>query len=156
MNPTLTQCASGARWMIVDDNQDILALMCAIVGRLSDAQIESFNSPQAALAAFTAAPDKFQFVITDLEMPGMNGIELCRRLLEISPSLKILLATGSGFVSDDAAAGMGFCGLLHKPFPLSALRNVLVSAGVFERREEIGGGKKVENNFIQPAAFTLA
>lgn len=147
--------AAQTRWMIVDDNQEILALMCAIVGRLSDAQIESFNSPQAALAAFTAAPDKFQFVITDLEMPGMNGIELCRRLLEIAPKLKVLLATGSGFVGGEAAAGMGFCGLLHKPFPLSALRKVMDAAGVFQPRDE-RGANKVENNFNQPAALTLA
>jgi CheY-like chemotaxis protein len=155
MNPIPAQCASGARWMIVDDNQEILALMCAIVGRLSDAVIESFNSPQAALAAFTAAPDKFQFVITDLEMPGMNGIELCRRLVEIAPKLKVLLATGSGFVSDDAATDMGFCGLLHKPFPLSALRKVLDSAGVFQPREE-RAANKFENTFKQPPVFTLA
>ncbi len=156
MNPTPAPCASGSRWMIVDDNKDILALMRAVVGRLSDAELECFDSPQAALAAFTAAPERFQLVLTDLEMPGMNGIELCRLMRELSPSLKILLATGSGIVSADAAAQMGFRGLLHKPFPLSALRNALKSAGIFEKCEQAGGAKEAKNNFNQPAAFTVA
>lgn len=136
------------RWMIVDDSKDILTLMSAIVGRLSNAEVECFDSPQTALAAFTAAPDRFQFVITDLQMPGMNGIELSRRLLEVSPSLKILLATGSGIVSEEAATRMGFCGLLQKPFTLSALQSVLEAA-------DVSGRKDFQKHFAKSAVLTM-
>src|SRR5450631_569940 len=90
-----TEAAGEARWMIVDDNENILSLMRAIAERLGAVVIECFNSPKAALAAFRAAPEKFSVVITDLEMPGMSGIELCRELRKFSPAQKILLTTGS-------------------------------------------------------------
>jgi CheY-like chemotaxis protein len=61
-------------------------------------------------------------------MPDMSGIELCRRLRALSPSLKILLSTGSDILSDDEAVQKGFCGLLRKPFPLAALQNALEPA----------------------------
>lgn len=114
--------------MVVDDNQDILMLIRDIVARFSDVDIECFNSPQDALAAFEAEPEAFDFVITDLEMPGMSGIELSRRLRALSPSLRILLSTGSELLSDEEAAQKGFCGLLRKPFPLAALQNALEPA----------------------------
>ena len=84
-----------ARWMIVDDDADILYLLSHLAAQMTDAEIGCFSSPQEAVAAFAEAPDKFQFVITDLEMPGMDGIQLCRRLRAISPGIKVLLSTGS-------------------------------------------------------------
>jgi two-component system cell cycle sensor histidine kinase/response regulator CckA len=143
-----TETASRPCWMIVDDNVEILSLMREIVTQFSDAEIVCFNSPRAALAAFEAAPDSFELVITDFEMPGMNGVELCHRLLAISPTAKVLLATGSGMVTEEAAAGEGFCGLLHKPFPFAALQRALAAAGLLEI--------PAENNSKKIAALTMA
>ncbi len=117
-------------WMLVDDNADVLELMSALVENLTDAEIERFNSPQTALAAFADAPEKYEVVITDFEMPGMDGVELCRRMLTLAPAQKIILATGSGFFTAAAARHAGFCGLLNKPFPIETLRAVLAEAGV--------------------------
>jgi CheY-like chemotaxis protein len=144
---TSTEAASRSRWMIVDDNESILEMMHAIVARFTDASIECFNSPLAALAAFTAEPEAFELVITDFEMPGMNGVELCHELHAASPAAKIILATGSGLMSDEAAAHEGFCGLLQKPFPFATLQRVLDAAGV---------GKISKNSFNQRAALTTA
>ena len=74
-----TQGASRPRWLIVDDNKDILSLMSDIVSRCMDVDIQCFHSPHAALATFAAAPEAVDFVITDLEMPGMSGLELLLR-----------------------------------------------------------------------------
>ena len=123
-----TEAGSRPRWMIVDDDRDILSLIRDIVARFGNVDVECFNSPQDALAAFEAEPGAFDFVITDLEMPGMSGIELSRHLRALSPSLRILLSTGSEILSDEEAAQKGFCGLLRKPFPLAALQNALEPA----------------------------
>lgn len=125
-----------ARWMVVDDNADILFLTGAILERVAGATVECFHSPLKALAAFAAAPENFGLVVTDFEMPGMDGVEFCRRLRELAPSLKVLLATGSGIISPDAAAALGFCGLLHKPFPVAELKRALVRAGVMEKEAD--------------------
>lgn len=126
------ECASRPRWMIVDDNKDILSLMRGSVAEFVDADIQCFHSPHAALATFATAPEAVDFVITDLEMPGMSGLELGERLWRLSPSLKVLLATGSEILTDGEAAQKGFCGLLRKPFPFAALRNALAAAGILE------------------------
>ena len=123
-----TEAGSRPRWMVVDDDRDILSLIRDIVARFGNVDVECFNSPQDALAAFEAEPGAFEFVITDLEMPGMTGIELSRHLRALSPSLRILLSTGSEILSDEEAAQKGFCGLLRKPFPLAALQNALEPA----------------------------
>jgi len=140
--------ASRPRWVIVDDNKDILSLMCAIVSRCSDADIQCFHSPHAALATFAAAPEAVDFVITDLEMPGMSGIELGERLRKLSPSLKVLLATGSEILTDGEAGQKGFCGLLRKPFLFTSLRRALAVAGVL--------ASPAENNARSFAALTMA
>lgn len=127
-----TNSNSTGRWIIVDDNADLLEMMRDLITAFCGVQVESFNSPAAALAAFTDEPNGFDLIITDFEMPGMNGAELCAAIKKISPSQKIFLATGSGFFTEAAERGAGFLGLLHKPFPLAELKALLARADVGE------------------------
>src|SRR5580704_12416362 len=99
MNPTFS-LNDDRRWMLVDDNLEILTMLSALVENFTTATIECHDSPQSALAAFAAAPDSYELAITDFEMPGMDGVELCRRLRAVSPAQKVFLATGSGFFSE--------------------------------------------------------
>ena len=122
------------RWMLVDDNEDILMMVSLMLETLTGTTIERFNDPKAALAAFAAAPEKYELVITDFEMPGMNGVELCQRLRVIAPAQKVFLATGSGYFTPAAARRAGFSALLNKPFPLSTLQAAI--AETFGNRPE--------------------
>jgi two-component system cell cycle sensor histidine kinase/response regulator CckA len=124
------------RWMLVDDNEDILLVISALVEKLTGARTECHNSPESALAAFTAAPEAYELVITDYEMPGMTGIELCRRLRLLAPEQKVILATGSGYFTKEAARIAGFCAFLRKPFPLTALKAALAEAGMGRRMSQ--------------------
>lgn len=121
---------SRARWMVVDDNESVLELIGALLEALGVAEVERFHSAPEALAAFNASPNQFQFVITDLDMPGMSGIELCRRMHEVSPELKVVLASGSGVANEPGALRCGFCGFLPKPFPAAELWRTMAAAGV--------------------------
>src|SRR5579871_188410 len=100
----VTKAATGKnRWMVVDDTDSVRELIALLLQQLDCAEICCFSSGAAALAAYTAAPDDYQFVVTDFEMPGMNGIELCRKLLAVTPELKVLLATGSSAIAPEVA-----------------------------------------------------
>jgi CheY-like chemotaxis protein len=123
MNTSLPQ--TERRWLIVDDDENILMLLSATLASLTDAEIECHNTAPSALAAFAAAPEKYELVITDYEMPGMDGVELCRRLRVVAPEQKIFLATGSGFFTEAAARHAGFAALLNKPYPLATLKQAL-------------------------------
>jgi two-component system cell cycle sensor histidine kinase/response regulator CckA len=117
-------------WMLVDDNEDVLRLLPLLIKKLSEVEVECFSSPQSALTAFAAAPGKYELVISDFEMPDMNGVELCRRLRTIAPAQKIFLATGLEFFTEAAARHAGFNALLPKPFPLTALQEALAANGL--------------------------
>jgi len=125
--PELQSC-----FMVVDDNNDILNVMRAVLARISDMPAEYFTSPTEALAAFQVAPQKFALVITDFDMPEMTGVELCHQLRNISPAVKVLLATGSGIASRSALGSKGFCGLLRKPFTIKDVEDALTNAGIKE------------------------
>jgi CheY-like chemotaxis protein len=117
------------RWMVVDDSHEILLLMRMLLREIHDA-VDFFASPQLALGKLAASPGDYELVITDFEMPGMDGMELCRQARKLTPGLKIILATGSGFFTEPAAEHAGFCGLLNKPFNLSTFLETLGRAGI--------------------------
>jgi DNA-binding NtrC family response regulator len=142
-----TEFVSRPRWMIVDD-KNILSVLRDIIASCVDADIQCFHSPHAALATFTSAPKAFDFVITDLEMPDMSGIELGSHLRKLSPAIKVLLSTGSGILTTREARQKGFCGMLHKPFLLESFRHALEAAGVLKI--------SAENNSQSFAALMMA
>ncbi|HLP76335.1 MAG TPA: response regulator [Candidatus Paceibacterota bacterium] len=116
-------------WIVVDDNPGILEVISLFLETLGH-RVECFQSPAKALAAFRATPEVYGNVITDLEMPGMNGIELCEELHAIAPHLKVLLITGNGAALDSAGARyLGFSGLLYKPFDFDDLGQLLHGTG---------------------------
>ena len=121
------------RWLVVDDTEGVLELMATLLERIGGAEICRAHSGPEALELFATAPEAFTFVVTDYEMPGMNGAELCSRLHALTPGLPILLATGSAQVSVAAARELGFCGLLLKPFPPGDLTRAVADAGVLSR-----------------------
>lgn len=114
-----------ARWMLVDDDDDLRGVVAKLIAALAGVEVVGFSSGAAALSALAASPDAFDFVVSDLDMPAMSGIEFCRRLKDIRPQLKVLLATGSGVITAEEARGYGFCGLIAKPLSVAALRSVL-------------------------------
>src|SRR5579863_317164 len=89
------QCAMNTfqekAWLLVDDNEEILTTISALLETLTGATVECHSSAGSALAAFTAAPGRYELIVTDYEMPGMNGVELCRRLKAVAPDQKIIL-----------------------------------------------------------------
>jgi CheY-like chemotaxis protein len=135
MNPAFTPAFNSTearRWMLVDDNPELLMMLSAFVESFTSATVECHDSPESALAAFEAAPGQYDLVITDFQMPRMDGVELCRRLQAITPGQKIFLATGSGYFSEMAASHYGFSALLNKPFPIAALEQKLAAVGLLE------------------------
>ena|SRR5579859_7037232 len=122
--------ASPGTWLLVDDNEDILATLTALFEALTSAPIECHTSPASALAALAAAPEKYELAITDYDMPGMNGMALCQALKATAPELKVILSTGSNFFTLKSAQNAGFDALLHKPCRLADIIAALYVVGL--------------------------
>lgn len=121
--------------MLVDDDDSLRMTIAKLLAALTGVEVVSFSSGAAALSAFAAAPDTFEFIVSDLDMPEMSGIEFCRRIRAIQPHMRLLLATGSGVITQEEARGHGFCGLVAKPFSVAALRGALASATLPENHQ---------------------
>jgi CheY-like chemotaxis protein len=80
-------------------------------------EVTTRTSSLEALATFQSHPHQFDAVITDQTMPGMTGLDLARRLLQIRPDLPIILCTGySNLVDEAQARACGIKGFAMKPF----------------------------------------
>lgn len=64
--------------------------------------VEAENG-QIALQMFQASPTAFSVLVTDVEMPELDGIELARRVMSANAAIKVLLISGFAGSSDKAA-----------------------------------------------------
>jgi len=93
-SPSLPE-GHGETILIVDDEHPLVALAEEVVAGLGYEPV-GFTSSQAALAAFQAAPDRFDAILTDEAMPGLVGTELVRLIRRLRPSIPIILMSGHG------------------------------------------------------------
>jgi len=90
-------------------------------------QVTAADSGEAALAEL--AQRKFDLVITDFSMPGMQGDQLVARIRQLMPNQPIIMATG--FVEDYKVFGQAsgrVDALLLKPFSFKELREAIEKA----------------------------
>ncbi len=90
-----TASASQRRWLVVDDEPELSDLIAGLLAQLNSASVESFTSSPDALSAFFAQSGNFDLVVTDRDMPGLDGLELARRLRAYAPGVKIVLVTAN-------------------------------------------------------------
>ena len=93
---------SHPRIHILDDDPTFAKILSANLGRAGEFRIEIFQDPETFLdEASSRLPDA---VITDLVMPGMDGIDITRRLRRLDPRLPVFILTGHGQVESAVEA----------------------------------------------------
>jgi len=120
-----------ARLLVVDDE---VALLKALCDTLRDQGYETtgFTSGGLALAAMQSA--KFDLLLTDLMMPGMDGIALLEAALETDPELVGVIMTGEGTIATAVdAMQKGALDYIRKPFRLTVILPVLSRALAMRR-----------------------
>jgi signal transduction histidine kinase len=105
----------GERVLLVDDEESLVAATAEVLSRLGYEPV-SFSDSRAALAAFEAAPGRFDVVLTDEVMPGLTGTGLANVVRRRRPDLPIVLVSGySGPLLTQQALAAGVSELLTKP-----------------------------------------
>jgi DNA-binding NtrC family response regulator len=109
--------------LLVDDDDDTRFLMCSML-RKRGFTVETVDSGEACLAHLAVAP--VAFVVTDVQMPGMSGVELCRIIRLAYPDVIAIVISGlttRGVMQE--AAGTGAFTFLPKPVSIATLEAAL-------------------------------
>jgi len=124
----------GQHVLCVDDDPAMVLMVDGLLRR-AGYQVTTFEQPAAALGRVRADPGAFDIVVTDFNMPEMNGMEFAAALQRAAPRLPIIIT--SGFISDDMrqqAAALEVGALLQKEYTLERLAG-LVHAVLEQHRE---------------------
>ncbi|MBP0482878.1 sigma-54-dependent transcriptional regulator [Sagittula salina] len=106
--------ANAMKIAIVDDEQDMRQSISQWLA-LSGYDTETFASAEEALGS--VGPDYPGIVISDIKMPGMDGIQLLKKLMGSDSSLPVIMITGHGDVPIAVEAmRIGAFDFLEKPF----------------------------------------
>lgn len=117
---------SRRRVLVVDDNPDITQMLAAVL-RLSGYDVSTALSAPEALKA--AHEQRFDVVVSDIGMPGMNGYELARELRARPEygSARMVAVTGFAVYDDrDRTLEAGFDAHLSKPVTPSDLTRAVM------------------------------
>ncbi len=86
---------------VVDDDIDISKLFHdALCENMDDVKVVSFNDPVAALEHYTDNKDAYALVISDLRMPGLNGLELLKKVKSSNSRVRTILMSAYNFDED--------------------------------------------------------
>jgi two-component system chemotaxis response regulator CheY len=122
------------RILIVDDFSTMRRIVKNLLNDLGFSNTAEAEDGNAALAALRAS--KFDFVVTDWNMPGMTGIELLKEIradasLAKMPVLMVTAEAKREQIIEAAQAGVN--GYIIKPFTAATLQEKLTK--IFERLE---------------------
>jgi DNA-binding NtrC family response regulator len=103
------------RILAVDDELDMLALLKMIIEGYSEHQVTATNNPIEAVDLLEK--NAFDLILTDLKMPGMDGLELLSRAKSRDADALVLVITAYGSLeSAEEAMAKGAFDYITKPF----------------------------------------
>jgi len=104
------------RILVVDDEQAVRDLLSKTL-TMADYDVDSADDGPSAIEKMRAV--EYDLLITDLKMPGMDGLSVIREARKLSADLRVIIITGySTEASAIEAINLGVSGYLTKPFRL--------------------------------------
>ena len=110
---------SDCKVLLVDDEEEFVTVLAE---RLQARGIQADTALTGLSAIVRAEEVRYDAIVLDMAMPGMDGIETLERLLELNPNLQVILLTGRATLAQAAAAiKLGALDLLEKPTDIKTL-----------------------------------
>ena len=123
--PGVAPPGAGERLLVVDDEPVIARVVSEQLRRLGY-EVTSVTDPEDALELVAEDPEDFDLLLTDLQMPRMDGVELAARVARLRPQLPVVLSTGNRWsVPASTARAAGIREIVDKPFRIDELAHVL-------------------------------
>jgi len=130
ITPIAAAGPNTARVMLVDDEDAVSNLVCEIL-KYHGHQVTTFANGRLAWEKLSAAPGTFDILILDLNMPGLNGLELARRARDLPFAGLIFVMSGRLSESDRAEfQRLRVDRMIEKPFTLDTFVAALAAFGL--------------------------
>ena len=125
------------RILVIDDDVNMRELVVEILGDLDGVEVISASDGREALAI--PCSEEFSLVITDMNMPGIDGIEVIRRIRQDRPQVKIMAMSGADKIETRDAL-LKVADLMGVSDSFEKLAIIKDSAAFLERVEALLGG----------------
>ena len=106
---------AGGKILVVDDNDFIRIAVSKMLSRLGY-EVSSADSGENGLSIFRK--NKFDIVLSDYEMPGMDGVAFACSVKKRSPCTRVVIMTGAGKESVFSRKSTAVDEVVSKPFTL--------------------------------------
>ena len=110
--------------LIIDDEQPTLSMLSLLLEDAYDYEVLAAVSGAAGIELFKR--ERPSIVLTDIKMPGLNGLEVLKKLKAIDPAVSVVVMTGHGDQDlTEKAKAAGVTAFIHKPIERRALEEAL-------------------------------
>ena len=107
--------------LLIDDEETVINISEMMLKRLGYRVLKA-HSGYEGLKLFEENKSTIDLIISDLEMPKMNGKEVMDKLREIDPQIKVILSSGALTNADEKnVVNKGFNGFIKKPYNMNTL-----------------------------------
>lgn len=126
------------RILIVDDEEDIEKSLRRLIARRFICDVDTAFNGAETLEKFKK--ERFDLVVLDLKMPGLNGIDVIKEIVRFTPQTKILVVSSydSHEIAGEALKA-GASDFIHKPQTMEAIevkiKDILMRMGKYEVKE---------------------
>jgi DNA-binding NtrC family response regulator len=132
--------AEEVKIMVVDDEEGVRESFKMIL-KIKDYDVQTFENGEAAVDSLKK--DVFDLAFVDYKLPGMDGIEVLRKIKEIDPNVEVVIVTAYASESSHAnAITLGALEYLRKPFLMEEIYE-LVERGLRKKRAKKMGKKEI-------------
>ena len=141
--------------LVVDDDRTVLRVATEVLRHHFSCEVEALTDPEEALRRFQGNREGYRLVVCDLNMPGLNGLDLCRLLRKERENIPIVMLTAFGSESAcEQASSVGINEFVQKPFKPQALVD-LIGKLLEVPDKRAGRMKGFERQFLEQANLIL-
>jgi two-component system cell cycle sensor histidine kinase/response regulator CckA len=124
-NPPPPAHTNRGRVLYVDDEERLAQLGHRVLSA-AGFEVDAYSSSLQALADFRAAPERYDLVITDNNMPHLPGIQFASAITKVRPTIPILMVSGNSETHDPATlTDKGVRRLIQKPYSIEELKTAV-------------------------------